>query len=228
MNSGLSVIPDAEAVIASVGGAPAQLQRRRTAISTPTTEDELAPGWSGHVLAPWPGRLADGEYTFEGQPHTLPWNEPVQPGGGLPGLVGWLRWKAVDVSDSSVTVECYLPPQPGYPFQLAAAHPLVVSPYGLRAVHTASNTGMRPCPLGLGVHPYLTLPGSPMEKWRLRVPAKRQLLTDERKLPTGDTQPVPRPRRSPTPSWTPPSATWNATVTASPGWSCPTTTAPSR
>lgn len=176
-----------EAVIASVGGGLRSFSVDGKPYIDAYEEDELAPGWSGHVLAPWPGRLADGEYEFAGTKHTLPWNEPSHR-VALHGLVGWLRWKAVDVSDSSVTVECDLAPQPGYPFQLVLRTRWSVGPYGLRAVHTASNVGTSACPLGLGVHPYVMVPGASLEKWRLRVPAKRQLVTDERKLPAGETQ----------------------------------------
>src|SRR5262249_7513261 len=49
--------------------------------------------------------------------------------------------------------------------------------------------GGAPVPVAFGYHPYLTLPGVPRERWRLRLPARRQLTLDDRGLPTGDATP---------------------------------------
>ncbi|HZE42110.1 MAG TPA: aldose 1-epimerase family protein [Stackebrandtia sp.] len=175
-----------DAVIASVGGGLRGFTVDGKSYIDSYGDDEIAPGWAGHTLAPWPGRLADGQYHFDGRDYQLALNEPSTR-TALHGLVGWVRWRGVDVSDSSVTVECALPAQPGFPYPLVLRTRWSVGPYGLRAVHTVSNVGTHACPFGLGVHPYLTVPGSPMSEWKLRVPAKTQLVVDDRKLPTGDT-----------------------------------------
>ncbi len=175
-----------DAVIASVGGGVRQFSVDGVPYVDGYGDDELAFGSAGHTLAPWPGRLDRGEYTFESQTHRLPWNDPDNQ-CALHGLVGWLRWHAADVTDSSVTVECNLPAQPGYPFPLVLRTRWSVGPYGLRAAHMVSNVGGTPCPFGLGVHPYLTLPQGNPSSWNLRVPGKQQLVTDERMIPTGET-----------------------------------------
>lgn len=185
-----------DAVIAAVGGGLRELSVDGRSYIHGYGDDEVAPGSAGHVLAPWPGRLADGAYAYDGQTHRVPWNEPENR-CALHGLVGWLRWQAADVTDSSVTVECALPAQPGYPFPLVLRTRWSIGPYGLRAVHTVSNVGYRPCPFGLGIHPYLRLPVGDLAEWKLQVPAKSQLVTDARKLPTGEV--VPATFTSPTP-----------------------------
>ena len=175
-----------DAVIASVGGGVRQFTVDGEHYIDGYEDDELAFGSAGHVLAPWPGRLDRGEYTFGSKTYRLPWNEPSNQ-CAIHGLVGWLRWQAADVSDSAVTLECALPAQPGYPFPLVLRTRWSVGPYGLRAAHMVSNVGVEPCPFGLGVHPYLRLPQGTPDTWTLRVPAKQQVVTDERMIPTGET-----------------------------------------
>jgi aldose 1-epimerase len=60
-----------------------------------------------------------------------------------------------------------------------------VGPEGLRATHEATNEGDRPCPFGMAVHPYLQLPGVPVDDLALHVPAHSRLLVDGRLLPIG-------------------------------------------
>ncbi|MFD0557402.1 aldose 1-epimerase [Stackebrandtia endophytica] len=175
-----------EAVIASVGGGVRLFSLNGKSYIDGYDDDDLAPGSAGHILAPWPGRVGDGEYEFGGHTHQLPWNEPTTR-TAMHGLVGWLRWQAVDVTDSAVSLECSLPAQPGYPFPLQLRTRWSVGPGGLRAAHYVSNVGATACPFGLGVHPYLRLPGSSLAQWNLKVPAKTELTTDERQLPNGST-----------------------------------------
>src|SRR5437899_1980667 len=40
-------------------------------------------------------------------------------------------------------------------------------------------------PVSFGFHPYLGLPGLARSRWRLRLPAMRRLVLDERGIPTG-------------------------------------------
>src|ERR1019366_3035918 len=47
------------------------------------------------------------------------------------------------------------------------------------------NLGPTDLPFGLGFHPYLTVGTATIDQVRLRVPAHRRLVTDERGLPSG-------------------------------------------
>jgi aldose 1-epimerase len=84
-----------------------------------------------------------------------------------------------------VTVQCELPAQPGYPWPLLLRTEWRIGADGLRATHEAGNLGRTPAPFGLGVHPYLRLPGVRVDDLRLRVPARSRLLLDGRLLPIG-------------------------------------------
>jgi len=81
-------------------------------------------------------------------------------------------------------VECVLPAQPGYPWTLRLGTTWRVEADGLRATHRATNLSDRAAPFGLGVHPYLAVPGR-VDDVVLTVPARTRLLLDGRKLPIG-------------------------------------------
>lgn len=174
-----------EAVIVEVGGGLRTFTVDGDAYVDGYFEDDLCPGGAGQVLAPWPNRLGDGAYEFGGKKYQLPLSEAPNR-NAIHGLVRWLRWQAVDHDPDSVTVECALPAQPGYPFPIVLRTRWSVGPYGLRAVHTAVNLGASAAPFGLGVHPYLKVPGTPIADLTLDLPAKLRLRTDERKLPVAD------------------------------------------
>ncbi len=147
-------------------------------------EDEISPASAGQILAPWPSRIRDGQYTFDGHAYQLPLTEPKRR-TAIHGLVGWGRWQMVSESPSSVTLAYELPATPGYPWPLLMRSTWTVSADGLRAEHTATNLDTRPAPFGFSVHPYLRLPGVATDDVHLRVPARSRVLFDGRLLPIG-------------------------------------------
>jgi aldose 1-epimerase len=145
---------------------------------------EVCPASAGKVLAPWPNRIRDGRYSFGGDVHQLALTEPTRH-NAIHGLVNWVRWRRVDSTDSSVTLEHDIVPQPGYRWPLALRTTWSLAPDGLIAEHTATNTGAEPCPFGLATHPYVQVPGVKVDELQLRVPGRSRLLVDGRMLPIG-------------------------------------------
>ena len=88
-----------------------------------------------------------------------------------------LAWAA-----ARVTFGLRLFPMPGYPFTLGLTIEYELTADGLRVCARAENLGTRTCPYGVGFHPYLTL-GGPIDAARLRLPAERFLIADERAIP---------------------------------------------
>jgi aldose 1-epimerase len=172
------------AVVVEVGGGLRSYEAGGLEAVDGFAEDEIPVGCAGQVLAPWPNRIRDGQYTFGGEPRRLPLTEPDRH-NAIHGLVNWVRWRLVEASGSAVTVEHDLVPQPGYPWPLRLRTVWSVDEHGLRAEHQVTNTGTRPCPFGLGVHPYVYVPGIPINDLTLQVPARSRLLTDARLLPIG-------------------------------------------
>jgi aldose 1-epimerase len=173
-----------EAVVVQVGGGLRAYRAGGADVLDGYGEHEMCPGGAGQVLAPWPNRIRDGQYPFAGEKHQLPLSEPTRH-NAIHGLVRWQSWSLAAQTADAVTVEFELPPQPGYPWPLGLRTRWSVSADGLRAEHEATNLGERACPFGLGVHPYLRVPGTAVDDLMLRVPAKTRLLLDGRMLPIG-------------------------------------------
>jgi len=146
--------------------------------------DEISPASAGQILAPWPNRIRDGHYTFEGTAYQLPLTEPARH-NAIHGLTNWSRWRLVDHAPEAVTVEFDLPPQVGYPWSLTLRTRWSVSADGLRSDQEVVNTSDHNAPWGFSVHPYLRLPGVAVDDILLRVPGHNRVLADARLLPIG-------------------------------------------
>jgi aldose 1-epimerase len=146
--------------------------------------DEVSPASAGQILAPWPNRIRDGQYTFQGTSYQLGLTEPDKH-TAIHGLTNWSRWRPAEQSAGSVTLEFDLPPQIGYPWPLTLRTRWTVSADGLRCDQEATNTGDADAPWGYSVHPYVQLPGVPVDDTLLRVPARLRVLADGRLLPIG-------------------------------------------
>jgi len=179
---------DQEAVVVEVGAG----LRTYTAGGVDVVEgygvDEMASGGRGQLLLPWPNRIRDGRYAFEGEDLQLALTEPGR-GNASHGLTRWANWSVASQEPDRVVLELVLHPQPGYPFVLGLSVAYRLGPEGLSVATTATNLGTRPCPYGAGAHPYLTVGTSTVDEAVLEVPATTRLETDDRGIPV-DRAPV--------------------------------------
>jgi aldose 1-epimerase len=136
----------------------------------------------GQVLAPWPNRIENGSYEFDGKRLQLPLTEPEH-GNAIHGLVRRATWNVVDQAPDHVVLDYLLDPQPGYPFTLALTVTYALTDAGLTVTTTARNLGAEACPYGSGQHPYLTLGTPTVDGLRLRVPAQVVGFSDDRGIP---------------------------------------------
>lgn len=174
-----------EATIIEVGAG----LRRYTADGAEVTfaygEDELPPWACGSVLVPWPNRLRDGRYRFQGHDYQVPITEPATNSANH-GLARWVRWRLVGREDASVTLACEIVPQPGWPFELDVFVTYSVDPdLGLSVTAGARNRGQGAVPFGMGFHPYLSPRGARIDDLVLTVPAAQHLLVDDQQIPVG-------------------------------------------
>ncbi|HEY2791383.1 MAG TPA: aldose 1-epimerase family protein [Micromonosporaceae bacterium] len=176
---------DQRAVIVEVGGGLRSYTSAGAEVVDGYALDELCPGSAGQVLQPWPNRVRDGKFSFGGVDQQLTLSEPALH-NAIHGLTRWLTWHATAQSAESVTVECDLPAQPGYPWPLRLVTTWTLGPDGLCVDHEATNVGGAACPFGLGVHPYLHIEGVAVDDLRLTLPAHSRLLVDGRLLPMGE------------------------------------------
>jgi len=173
-----------DAVVVEVGGGLRRYAVDGVDMVDSYGTDEMSPGGCGQVLVPWPNRIRDGHYTFREQAYQLPITE-ISTHTAIHGLVRWVRFSPTEVAPDAVTLSCDIAAQPGYPWTLRFSTRWSVSDQGLRAEHEVTNLSPTPAPFGLGVHPYLYLPGVAVDDTVLRLPTHQRLLVDGRLLPMG-------------------------------------------
>jgi aldose 1-epimerase len=175
---------DQRAVVVEVGGGLRAYSASGREFLDGYRVDEMSTSGRGQVLIPWPNRVQDGSYEFEGRRHQLAINDPEEQ-DAIHGLVRWAAWTVGEREPHRVVMEHVLHPQPGYPFSLALGIEYRLSDEGLRVRTTATNLGPRSCPYGSGAHPYLTAGTTTVDSAILRAPGRTMLRSDERGIPTG-------------------------------------------
>ncbi|MFD9334409.1 aldose 1-epimerase family protein [Streptomyces sp. NPDC060028] len=171
-----------EVVVVELGAALRSYTVRERAVIDGFAAQDLITAGRGQILVPWPNRIRDGRYRWEGQELQLPLTEPAA-GNALHGLLRWLSWRVVEESDSRAVLEVQLWPQPGYPFHLHVGVEYTLGDGGLEVAVTARNLGAIAAPYGFGQHPYVTAGTAAVDEAVLTVPARTRLITDERGLP---------------------------------------------
>lgn len=144
----------------------------------------------GAVVAPWPNRIGDGAYTWDGQQIQAALNEPER-GNALHGLVSFASFTPATVAQDSIVLRTELFPSPGYPFHLLLTVQHALDPEdGLTTAVSARNIGSQDAPYGVCPHPYLVAGPEDLDQWSLQFSTGTVLtVTEDRLLPTG-TAPV--------------------------------------
>lgn len=174
------------ATLVEVGGGIREYTVGSRPVLDPYPVDRIRDGAHGAPLIPWPNRLADGRYTFDGEEYQVGLTEPAKH-NAIHGFMLWRPWQAIDEGPESVTMSAVLYPQPGYPFTLDLRVRYALGPEGLEVTMSATNIGDRAAPYAVGQHPYLS-PGTGrlIDDAELRMPGRTRIVTDEqRQLPTG-------------------------------------------
>lgn len=141
-------------------------------------------GWQGRTLAPWPNRISDSRYTFDGVTYGVPCNEGTT-GAALHGMASWTPWDVQAEASDSVAFTLDLPATEYYPFDIRlVTRYLVDEEAGLFVVISATNEGGGDAPVGLSTHPYLTC-GAPADECVFGLEAGQVLMADERMRPAG-------------------------------------------
>ncbi|MDA8291596.1 MAG: aldose 1-epimerase family protein [Actinomycetota bacterium] len=175
---------DQRAVVAEVGATLRLYEARGEPVCWGFREEEMCSGSRGQVLAPWPNRLRDGSYEFEGAVGRVPLDEPER-GNAIHGLVRWAPWRVVAHEAGAVRLDHVLHPQPAYPFALRLEIEYRLGGGGLAVTLRAEALGERRTPFGAGFHGYLELGPGGVDAARVALPASRRLLLDDRMLPRG-------------------------------------------
>ena len=145
--------------------------------------EELCNASRGQILVPWPNRVRDGRYVWEGAQLQLDISD-VAYNNAIHGLVAWRNWSVAQRSDAIVVMHSVLHPTHGYPFELELDVTYELGDGGLTLTIAARNASERACPYGAGFHPYLAPPGVELvDACEVKLPAATYQLVDGRQIP---------------------------------------------
>jgi aldose 1-epimerase len=173
------------ATIVEVGAGVREYEVGARPVLDPYPPQAMSDGAHGAPLIPWPNRLADGRYRFDGVDHQVALTEPAKR-NAIHGFLRWRPWRAVEREDARVVMGTRLYPLSGYPFALEVRVDYRLGEDGLEVSTTATNIGERTCPYATGQHPYLSPGNGLIDECTLELPAGTRILTDERQLPCGE------------------------------------------
>ena len=173
-----------QATLVEVGGGLRSYDVGDVPVVDGYAETQMCSAGRGQVLVPWPNRVPDGRFSFAGEEHQLPINE-VERGTSIHGLVRWARWTLDSPAANLASATYALPPQPGWPFELACRVDYELAATGLTVTTSVRNEADVPCPLGVGHHPYVTAGLGAVDSQCLRIPARTVLAMDGQGRVTG-------------------------------------------
>jgi aldose 1-epimerase len=178
------------ATIVEVGGGVREYSDGDRDVLQPYAPDVVCDGAHGMPLIPWPNRLADGRYSFDGRDYQLELSEPEKQ-NAIHGLLRWRNWSLMDRADDRVRMGTRLHPTDRWPFPLDVTVEYGLGGDGLTVETRARNIGVAACPYACGQHPYLSPgPRAKVDDCTLELKARTRIETDtDRQLPTG-TAPV--------------------------------------
>jgi len=149
-------------------------------------EDKV--GSMGDVLFPFPGRVENSQYEFNGQKYQLS-GVKIKDGHAIHGFVKDKEWKIIHKSDSAVTLSFQIEESEfakfGFPFSLLITIKYQLSDNGLICQSEVKNTGGGPAPFGLGFHPYYTVETEKIDDMRVEIKANKLVEFDKGLKPTG-------------------------------------------
>lgn len=177
--------PRSSAEIAQVGAALRALTVDGVDLVPGYPDDLPTPAASGVVLVPWPNRIRDGRYTFDGDDLQLAISEPKF-GNASHGLLRFGAYQPIAHTDELLMLGADVVPQTGYPFHLRTRVTFALQDDGLHVTHEIENVGARTAPVALGVHPYLQIGGVATADLVLHSTGTTTLVLDERNIPVDE------------------------------------------
>lgn len=143
-------------------------------------------------LFPFPNRLSDGKYAFEGKAYQFPHNDYGRPNA----LHGFVLEQAFNLKEQgsndtptwATLAYSYDGSLTYYPFPFEVSIKYTLTEEDLKIDVSVRNTGTTAMPAGLGWHPYFDLP-SGKNNASMRLPACQEIEVNDLMIPTGKKQP---------------------------------------
>lgn len=176
------------ATVVEVGGALRELQVDGRRLLDGYPAEEICDGARGQPLLPWPNRIADGRFHWQGKDLELALSEPAN-SCAIHGLTRWSNWRSFPSGSGpgsdSIRMTYRLPPQTGWLWVLDLAVTYTVDVSGITVETSARNLSATPAPFAAGAHPYLSAGTDLVDDAVLHVPAASWLPTGRQQMPTG-------------------------------------------
>ncbi|MFK7946288.1 MAG: aldose 1-epimerase [Saprospiraceae bacterium] len=143
-----------------------------------------------HFLLPFPNRMKDGKYTFDGKSYQFPLNDTTLQ-HSLHGFLETIPMEIIhqEATDIQAIVELkgsfngleYYP----FPFDFHVKYTLTNSELSIQT--KIKNTGKTRMPIGFGWHPYFKLDTETVDVLKMQFPNCQSVEIDNRMIPTGKT-----------------------------------------
>ena len=142
------------AVVTELGASLRELKWRGEDLIVPFDPNKVIPCCNGWVLAPYPNRVTNGQYSFDGEDYQMPIDE-FDRQSSLHGYAYRYRWELVDLQESHVTLSWRSPDIAGYPFDITITATYALDENGLTETFTVHNNDSVKAPWAFGIHPWL-------------------------------------------------------------------------
>jgi aldose 1-epimerase len=169
---------DSYAVINLVGSALVGLRFGKHEL---IPETDLGPKvFAGTLLTPWPNRIQNGAYQFEGKQYQLEIRDGK--GNALHGMVDEQRATVLESRPGYARLETFLVASEGYPANLRVESVFELSATELTVSYQVTNQGPGNAPVGIGTHPYFHFTDST----KIEINAKTAAVHDSQMIPIGE------------------------------------------
>jgi aldose 1-epimerase len=155
-----------------------------------TKSEVMEKGSASNLLFPWPNRVREGKYSFEGTEYQLTINE-INRNNAIHGLI---FDRPFDVVEKTIENNCakvtlaynYLGEKNGFPFPFIFSVEYVLhESEGFSMNIKVENNGAKSFPFGFGWHPYFSFENETLTDWDVMLPVNKMYLSDNQMIPVG-------------------------------------------
>lgn len=152
-------------------------------IQTKVFDAESKVGYPSAFLFPFPNRIEDGKYSFQGNTYQLPINEPKHH-NAIHGLIAFSEFEVIHQSESTLKLKySYRANFEYYPFSFDFEVLFSITESAFILNYSATNIGTQDMPCAFGWHPYFQIEGEKIDNLNLKVSEAQNLALNERNLP---------------------------------------------
>lgn len=153
---------------------------------------EAKNAYKSHYLLPFPNRMKDGKYDFEGKSYQFPVNDR-HTNNNLHGFLETIPMEIIDNeiinNQQIITLKGNFEGFDYFPFAFEFRLKYILSDFELIIETKIKNIGKTNMPMGYGWHPYFKLDTEKIDDLSLQFPDCEIVVIDNRMMPTGEMLP---------------------------------------